>query len=157
MNGHFRSSGQWTGQGSQHTWKWPLESGFIPKAVSPTHPYRRPKSTGFRAKWYLLCDILFFFFHTHFLLINTFLPQHRSWQGLAGSEYFEYLPNCPPRAYSPSCSACECRSSSRAAQEMTLGFGFDRNLPTSVFFPPHGVYSQPVLKFRKNLHSLMSN
>lgn len=105
-----------------------------------------------------ICFVIFiFFFHTHFLLINTFLPQHRSWQGLAGSEYFEYLPNCPPRAYSPSCSACECRSSSRAAQEMTLGFGFDRNLPTSVFFPPHGVYSQPVLKFRKSLHSLMSN
>lgn len=35
----------------------------------------------------ICCDI--YFLHTRLLLINTILPQHRSWQGPAGSEHFE--------------------------------------------------------------------
>ena len=81
----------------------------------------------------ICCDVCVL--HAHFLLINTILPQHRSWQGPAWSEHSEYsqTASCGSLAWR---STCEGLPFSPATNEGTLGFCFDGNLFTFTILPP---------------------
>lgn len=53
--------------------------GSIPNAMSP-NPGEDQNPLALEPRG-ICCDVCFL--HAHFLLVNTILPQHRSWQGPA--------------------------------------------------------------------------
>lgn len=102
----------------------------------------------------ICCDVCFL--HAHFLLVNTILPQHSSWQGPAWSEHSEYSQpvfRVAPRRDSPRVRACQSAWLPTKWLLVSALTGISSHL---LFFPHHWVYSWPFPKFRTNLHSGLS-